>query len=103
MDGWGKALLGGLPGLISYAVTNWGALTPEQKAQAQRAAEIAAGNGEYGTNPNAVGAPTAAQAKAISDTFARDFGGYARGGQLGVGGDLGGGTYGGGGIDYGDW
>ncbi|MDO6739534.1 hypothetical protein, partial [Wenyingzhuangia sp. 2_MG-2023] len=34
IDGWGEALLGGLPGLLSYAFTNWGALTPAQKAQA---------------------------------------------------------------------
>lgn len=99
MDGWGKALLGGLPGLLSYAFTNWGALTPEQKAQAQKAAREAAGNGEYGTNPNARGAPTAAQAQAIADSFARDFGGYSGNGSAGM--SMGGaGGFGAG--DYGD-
>lgn len=99
IDGWGKALLGGIPGLLSYAVTNWGALTPEQKAQAQKAAQEAAGNGEYGTNPNAVGAPTAAQAAAIANSFARDFGGYSGNGSAGM--SMGGaGGFGAG--DYGD-
>ena len=99
IEGWGKALLGGLPGLLSYAVTNWGALTPEQKAQAQKAAQEAVGNGDHGTNPNAMGAPTAEQARAIAGTFGRDFGGYSGNGSAG---DSFGGAGGFGAGDYGD-
>jgi hypothetical protein len=96
----------GIPGLAYSALQSlgWGTPTAAQinarsNSRLARQAGVGEGGGGYGTDPNAVGAPTAAQAQAIAASFARDFGGYSGDGSAGA---SFGGAGGFGAGDYGD-